>query len=118
MLKAEVKVFNVKLQIREDELWRSKEQGAKGSVPASRTNEKETEGTSSRIFFHMMRVISSPSSSTTGFFTTIFSPNKRITHRSDHTAISGHQRRWVLVTVSPGHEELGGSDTHYTKACC
>jgi hypothetical protein len=40
-----------------------------------RNKKDEPRRTSSRIFFHMIRVISSPSSSTTGFFTTIFSPN-------------------------------------------
>ena len=39
----------------------------------SRAGQRRNRGrrTSSRIFFQMMRVISSPSSSTTGFFTTI-----------------------------------------------
>jgi len=68
VLEAEIKVLDVKLQIREDELPQFKDT----SMLAVRKNE-DIERTSSRIFFQMMRVISSPSSSTIGFFTTIFS---------------------------------------------
>ena len=68
MLETEIKVLDVKLQVREDELPQFEDT----SMLAVR--KEDIEHTSSRIFFQMMRVISSPSSSTIGFFTTIFSP--------------------------------------------
>jgi hypothetical protein len=50
---------------------------AQGSAPQGEREDHRGYSTSCRIFFHIMRVISSPSSSTTGFFTTIFSPEIR-----------------------------------------
>jgi hypothetical protein len=71
-----------------------------------------------------MRVISSPSSSTTGFFTTIFSPKMHKTDREtkarrreeDHP-----QRNDGVIDQSklsfPARKTLRGK-THDTTACC
>jgi hypothetical protein len=77
MLEAQVIVLDIELEVRKDELSKGA-QSVRVSVSLSTTPRRNERRTSSRIFFHMIRVISSPSSSTTGFFTTILSP---VTHQ-------------------------------------
>src|SRR6266436_1011119 len=89
--------------------------------------------TSSRIFFHIMRVISSPSSSTTGFFTVIFSPNMRkrtqgkapnineetidrndrIRHRSKLSFVRNNQRQGRLTERRHAASKTTRKDRHY-----
>jgi hypothetical protein len=88
MLETQIVVLDVKLHVREDELSRTPQRRnavncngrgvRKPKRSAFSTSSREKGGrprrTCSRMFLHIIRVISSPSSSTTGFFTTIFSP--------------------------------------------
>jgi len=82
VLEAKVVVLDVQLQIGKDKL----EAAITGEIKYS--GRVQTMRTSSRIFFQIILVISSPSSSTTGFATTIFFPySVRIgsVHNSDYT---------------------------------
>jgi hypothetical protein len=70
--------------------------------------------TSSRIFFQMILVISSPSSSTTGFATAIFVSGghyaeRKITMRGECRGYA----RWMKLTV-PGHR---GRETSLSQVC-
>jgi hypothetical protein len=68
-LKAKVIVFDIQLKIWQNQL--KKEIGDEIDIILGAL--LESIHTSSRIFFHIILVISSPSSSTTGFLTRIFS---------------------------------------------
>ena len=107
ILETEVKILDIELQVRKNELsrWRRVVGAGRKSQLPHRERDRRGYSTSSRIFFHIIRVISSPSSSTTGFFTTIFSPKMRIK--------DGTKARNVDNEISTRTE----TTTHGTTAC-
>ena len=102
-LQSQVIVLDVQVHVRQDELEKS-------NTSARCTANVERDRTSSLIFFQMMRVISSPSSSTTGFFTAIFC--------AAATARRVYQRRPLRATREPLtrprrlRERAGGERVH------
>ncbi len=66
ILETEVKILDIELQVRKNELsrWRRVVGAGRKSQLPHRERDRRGYSTSSRIFFHIIRVISSPSSST------------------------------------------------------
>ena len=126
MLEPEVKILDIQLQIWKDKLStlkrvRRRAQGAKVSSCIEKTKDGWY-STSSRIFFHIMRVISSPSSSTTGFFTTIFSPNRWETTEPKATNIEEEKSQGKMVAspirILTRAQKLEATATHDRTAYC
>jgi hypothetical protein len=102
VLETEVKILDIELQVRKNEL--PSERGWRESAPHREREDRQGYSTSSRIFFHIMRVISSPSSSTTGFFTTIFSPKTRKRAQRTATNVDGETSKLSPLRKTRGHD--------------
>jgi hypothetical protein len=89
-----------------------KEGGAgRKSAPHGEREDSRGYSTSCRIFFHIMRVISSPSSSTTGFFTTIFSPEIR--KKTQRKATNVDKETSTRAMVAPPIQTRGQDYSRY-----